>query len=101
MRKIIAIDFDDTIFNTNYPEIGSPKWRTIERAKAEKRKGAALILWTCRTGEALEEAVEACKRVGLVFDAVNENLEEMIDLFNGDTRKIVADEYWDDKAVKI
>ena len=36
---------------------------------------------------------------GLKFDAVNENLPEMIEWHGNDCRKIFADVYIDDKAV--
>lgn len=58
-----------------------------------------MILWTCRNGKDLEVAVEFCEGVGLKFDTVNENLPELIEAYGGDTRKINADIYFDDKAV--
>lgn len=101
-RKIIACDFDGTIATDEYPCSGKPIWRTINYLKAEKEKGAILILWTCRVGDYLHEAVEFCKIVGLDFDYINENCKENITMFNGGyTRKIYADEYIDDKAVNI
>ena len=101
MRKVIAIDFDGCLCSNAYPNIGNPYWEVIQDALAEKAKGTALILWTCREGDRLKEAVEACKRWGLSFDAVNDNLPERISLFGCNSRKINADEYWDDKAVHI
>ena len=100
MSKIIAIDFDDTLFKTKWPDILEPIWEVIERAKEEQRNGAKLILWTCRCGEYLDEAVVACRLVGLIFDAVNENLPESIETFDGtDSRKVFANEYWDDLSL--
>ena len=97
MNKIIAIDFDNTLFKTTWPDILEPIWGVVERAKEEQRNGAKLILWTCRCGKYLDEAVEACRRVGIIFDAVNENLPESIEMFDGtNSRKIFANEYWDD-----
>jgi len=71
----------------------------INAAHREKQNGAALILWTCRVGGQLGEAVAWCARLGLTFDAVNANLPERIAAYQNDCRKIDADEYWDDKAV--
>ena len=100
MNKIIAIDFDNTLFKTKWPDILEPIWGVIERAKEEQRNGAKLILWTCRCGKYLDEAVEACRLVGLIFDAVNKNLPESIEEFDGtDSRKVFANEYWDDLAI--
>lgn len=97
MSKIIAIDFDNTLFKTDWPDILEPIWGVIERAKEEQRNGAKLILWTCRCGKYLDDAIEACRRVGIIFDAVNENLPERIEMFDGtSSRKVSANEYWDD-----
>lgn len=46
----------------------------------------------------LEEAVKFCESFKLRFDAVNENLPEIIEKFGGDTRKIFAHVYIDDCA---
>ena len=97
MSKIIAIDFDNTLFKTDWPDILEPILGVIERAKEEQRNGAKLILWTCRCGKYLDDAIEACRRVGIIFDAVNENLPESIEMFDGtNSRKVFANEYWDD-----
>lgn len=101
MRKVIAIDFDGTLCENAWPEIGAPKRDVINRALAEQAAGAALILWTCREGDLLDEAVFACRTWGLYFDAVNENLPERTAEYGNDCRKIGADEYWDDRAVPL
>jgi histidinol phosphatase-like enzyme len=99
MNKIIAVDFDGTLCEDKYPYIGSANKETIRALVQEKRKGAKLILWTCRRGRKLMAAVAWCKDNGLAFDAINENLPEVIEMFGRDTRKIYADVYLDDKAV--
>lgn len=99
MRKAIAIDFDGCLCSNVYPEIGAPNWGVIERAKREQRAGAGLILWTCREGKLLDEAVNACAMWGLAFDAVNESLPDWIEAFGNRPRKVGASEYWDDRAV--
>ena len=100
--KIIAVDFDGTLATVKkFPAIGEPIQSTIELLKHEQEKGARLILWTCRANERLDAAVEWCKAQGLHFDAINENLPDIIEAFGGDTRKIFANEYWDDRAVRM
>ena len=99
MRKAIAIDFDGCLCENNWPEIGAPNMEVITAAIDEKNNGAALILWTCRVGEKLGEAVAWCAGFGLEFDAVNANLPERIAAYQNDCRKVNADEYWDDRAV--
>lgn len=98
MRKIIAVDFDGVLCEDQWPQIGPEKKDNIELAKYRKQEGAALILWTCRCGEKLDEAVAWCRERGLEFDAVNENLPERVAFYGSESRKISADEYWDDKA---
>lgn len=46
MQKVIAIDFDGTLCENKYPEIGLPRWGVIFKALSEQENGAALILWT-------------------------------------------------------
>ena len=96
--KIIAVDFDGTIVTNKFPDIGEPIESTITELKREKANGTRLILWTCRTDERLQAAVEWCKSQGLEFEAVNENLPDIIEAFGGDTRKVFAHKYWDDRA---
>lgn len=101
MEKVIAVDFDGVLFTEAYPKIGMPIAPNINRAKNARANGAKLILWTCREGFALAEAIAACMAVGLEFDAINENLPETKEKYGNDPRKVGADEYWDDKAVCV
>ena len=95
---IFAVDFDGTLANTTpFPTITSPVCDMVAYCKKLRESGHKLILNTCRTGERLDEAVEYCKSLGLVFDAVNENLPEQIAKWGGDCRKISADYYIDDR----
>ena len=100
-RKAIAIDFDGCLCENQYPKIGAPNWPVIQRAKREQGEGAGLILWTCREGKLLEEAVKVCEEWGLTFDAVNESLPEWQRAFKNNPRKVGATEYWDDRAVRV
>lgn len=97
--KAIAIDFDGCLCDNAYPAIGAPHWGVIARAKMEQEAGAGLILWTCREGQLLLEAVAACESWGLHFDAINESLPSWIAAFDNAPRKVGASEYWDDRAV--
>ena len=73
----------------------------IERLKKLRGDRTRIILWTCRTGEALEEAVEWCKKQGLEFDEVNANIPEAVALFGAESRKIYANLYIDDNAASV
>ena len=99
MMEIIAIDFDGTLCVDRFPEINRANWEVINRAKAVRAAGTPIILNTCREGELLKNAVKACESWGLQFDAVNENLPAFVKEAGNNPRKIVATQYWDDKAV--
>lgn len=101
IMKTIAVDFDGTLCENKYPEIGQAKKDVINRLLEEQERGAKIILWTCRCGKHLNLAVEWCKSQGINFDAVNSNLPELIEKWETDPRKIAASEYWDDRAVNI
>ena len=60
-----------------------------------------MILWTCREGKYLDEAKEWCRARGLEFDAINDNVPEAIEEMGYNSRKILADEYWDNNGVVV
>ena len=96
---IIAVDFDGTLVEDKFPEIGKVKSNVWGEVIKAQENGAKIILWTSRDNERLKAAVEFCTERGLHFDAINDNLDECKILFDNDTRKVYANEYWDDKAV--
>ena len=96
MNIKIAVDFDGTIVEHEYPKIGKEKLFAFKTLKELEKKGARLILWTFRTGKELEEAIEYCRNNGIEFYAINRNYpEEVMD--ETVSRKIDADLYLDDK----
>ena len=97
---IIAVDFDGTLCTECWPEIGAPNLRLIGELIYRRGMGDKLILWTCRAGEQLDNAVKWCKSFGLSFDAVNDNVPEIIEKYGSNSRKITADIYIDDKSEK-
>lgn len=101
LPRILAVDFDGTLCRDAYPEIGEPQEHIISLVKSYRDYGWKVVLWTCRNREALEAAVAWCKEQGLEFDAVNENIPEVKELFGGDTRKVFAEVYLDDKNVIV
>ena len=97
--NIYAVDFDGTLCENAWPDIGKPNHSLISTLKKAREKGDKVILWTCRTADRLDDAVAWCKEQGLEFDAVNENLPEIIGQFGTESRKVFADIYIDDKAI--
>lgn len=92
---IIAVDYDGTLANET--EINMPLLRYLIR---QQRAGNKVILWTCRTGKSLLDAVSNCASHGLTFNAINDNVSEAIHMLKGNPRKIYADIYIDDKAMQ-
>jgi len=72
----IAVDFDGTLVENEYPDIGKPKLFAFETLKALQEKGFRLILWTVRSGKELDDAVAFCRSNGIEFYAVNRNYPE-------------------------
>ncbi len=97
--KIYAVDGDGTLWKNEWPGIGKPNKRLIRFCKRKQSKGHKLILWTCRCGDKLVEAVKWCEQQGLIFDEINDNIQEMNDLFGTNSRKVFASYYIDDKSI--
>ena len=94
----IAVDFDGTIVEHKYPEIGKEQLFAFETLKQLIKQKHQVILWTYRAGRELDEAVEFCRENGVEFFAVNKNYPE--EHYDGSiSRKIDADVYIDDRNV--
>ena len=92
----IAVDFDGTIVEHKYPEIGKEKPFAIQTLRTLQQEGNRIILFTSREGELLDDAVAYCHKKGLDFFAVNSN-QPAEALFPRQTSKVIADVYIDDK----
>lgn len=95
--KIYAVDFDGYLCDECWPQIGAPHLEIIEHFKQLKAEGNYLILWTCREGALLDEAISWCESYGLSFDQHNHSNPEMVAKYY-DSRKVGADYYCDDKS---
>ena len=95
-KLIVAIDFDGTIVEDAYPDIGKPKLFAFETLQRLQEDGHRLILWTYRCGSKLDEAVSFCEARGISFYAVNKSFPE--EEFDANaSRKIYADIFIDDR----
>jgi hypothetical protein len=95
----IAVDFDGTIVEHKYPEIGKEILFAFDTLRALQKQRHQLILWTFRTGKELNEAVEFCRANGVEFYAVNKSYpEEEFDPYEV-SRKIEADIFIDDRNI--
>lgn len=93
---IIAVDFDGTLFDGGKLNRG-----LIAQLKNAQRGGNTVILWTCREGKTLAEALRALHGAGFFPTCVNTNAPETIRRLHRDSRKIFADVYIDDKAAPL
>ncbi|WP_026511684.1 MULTISPECIES: hypothetical protein [unclassified Butyrivibrio] len=98
---IYAIDFDGTLSFGIWPEVGPANKVLIDFLIRKQNEGDKLILWTCRAGEPLAKAIEFCRENGLNFDAINDNLPEIVEKYGSNSRKITCDVYIDDRACNI
>mgnify|MGYP003412520636 FL=1 len=96
----IAVDFDGTIVEHEYPKIGKEIPFAIDTLKMLIKDRHKLILWSVREGELLEEAIEWCKNRGVEFYATNKDYPEETREGNPVySRKLKADMFIDDRNV--
>ena len=98
-KKVIAIDFDNTIFEDEYPYVGEPIEGAIDVINKYYNQGHTIIIWTCREDDAAEEAILALEREGAKYHYFNNNDPERVDKYNNDSRKIGCDILIDDKSI--
>lgn len=92
---IIAVDYDGTLETPNGMNIA-----LASKLKANQRRGDTVILWTCREGKSLQQALEKLREIGFYPNTVNDNAPEAVRRLGRNSRKIYADVYIDDKAVR-
>ncbi len=96
----IAVDFDGTIVRHRYPDIGSEIPFAVQTLKMLTREGHHLILWSCREGQLLQDAIDWCRERGLEFYAVNKDFpEEDVDKNRHYSRKLKVELFIDDRNV--
>lgn len=95
----IAVDFDGTIVEHRYPEIGREIPFAIDTLKMLTKEGHRLILWSVREGKLLDEAVEWCRERGLEFYAVNKDYPEENNEDRNYSRKLKVSLFIDDRNV--
>lgn len=97
---IIAIDFDGTVVEHKYPEIGEERPFATETLKMLIKDHHKLILWSVREGKLLQDAVDWCCERGVEFYAVNKDFpEEKVEYNDHFSRKIKADLFIDDRNI--
>jgi hypothetical protein len=99
-KKIIAIDFDGTIVEDQFPEIGKLMPGAKEAINELYHSGdVTIIIWTCRNGINMLRAVEFLAREGIKYHYINQSCPDNVRKYGSDTRKVYADIYIDDKGL--
>lgn len=93
---IIAIDFDGTIVEHKYPDIGKEVPGAIVSIKRLQEAGAKIVLWTMRSNQELDEAISWLNNKGIILWDVNKNREQGLWTTSP---KVYANLYIDDAAV--
>lgn len=92
----IAVDFDGTIVEHDYPRIGEEAPFAISVLKELIDNGIKIILYTMRSGDTLKEAVDWLTERGIELYGINENPTQKTWT---DSPKPYADIYIDDAAL--
>jgi len=102
---VVAVDFDGTIFNGTkvLEETGVPNPKVVAKIRELLDNDLCeVVLWTCRTDQSLQEAIDNLRAINLELNAYNENapsVQKQIDAGKlWHSRKILADLYVDDKS---
>ena len=97
---IIAIHFDGTIVDDQFPEIGKMIPGAKENINKLYYEGYTIIIWSCRTGIKKARAIEWLVLNGIKFHRFNQSCPTNIALHGGkDTRKVFANLYIDDRGL--
>lgn len=97
---IIAVDFDGTIVRSNFPVILGEQPYAGESLRKLHAQGHKIIIWTCRTGDQLLDAVNWLLEHDIPFTRVNDHDPENVAMYGGAAgKKIYAHCYIDDKNV--
>ena len=93
---VIAVDFDGTCVEHNYPAIGMDVEGAVEVLRTLNKHGHRIILNTMRSGQRLEAAVRWFRDRKIELWAVNRNPEQ--ECWTS-SPKVYADIYIDDSAL--
>jgi len=95
---IIAIDFDGTIVDDQFPEIGKLIPGAKENINKLYSEGYEIIIWSCRNGINKAKAIEWLVKNGIKFHRFNESSYHNLKEHDfKDTRKVFANMYIDDR----
>lgn len=94
---IIAVDFDGTLCKSQYPAIGDVMPGAWDVMHELHEAGHYLIIWTCRTGQRLADAVNWLLEMDIPFNRINDHCPDNVAKYGDGGPKVYADLYIDDK----
>lgn len=83
MKQIIAIDFDGTIVEHEFPKIGPLRKNAKEVINRLYEEGFRIVIWTCRTSQdyfdgqhqpTIWHVKEFLDKEGIPYEAINHNV---------------------------
>ena len=95
-NKIVCVDFDGTCVMHKYPKIGEDIPNAVEVLKKLNNNQVKIILWTIRSGEFLQDAVNWFIERDIELWAINKNPQQR---FWSKSPKAYAPVYIDDAAL--
>lgn len=98
-KAIISVDFDGTIVELAYPEIGEIRPEAVKYINKLYDEGYGIVINTCRSGDKETDCIKFLIRNNIKFHYINHNFPHLIELYGCDCRKISADVYIDDKCL--
>lgn len=97
--KIIIVDFDGTLVENAYPEIGELRKNAKKVITKLFDEGFVILINTCRSGIYEGEVYKFLRKHEIPFNYINCNLPSQIEYFGMDCRKLSGDIYIDDKQL--
>ena len=99
--NLIAVDFDDTICFGINDDPSKTVYRfdmnAIRILKNFQKRGGSIILWTCRSGKALTDAMNEMAGIGFYPDYINYDHKMTIAKWGDNGKKVYADLYIDER----
>lgn len=103
LKRIVGLDFDGTLVENRFPDIGEVLESMQIRIQKEIDKygedNVDFILWTCRSGRYLKEAKKFIEDSNLPVKYFNESHPQVLDWDGWEcSEKIFCNVYYDDRA---
>ena len=78
-NEIISIDFDGTIVDFAYPNVGKPKPNVVAVIQRLRSEGHKILIFTCRTSKKdIDAAKDMLDTYCIPYDGINENVPNAI-----------------------